>query len=225
MKNKVISMEEVMTHIHSGMSIMVGGFGATGSPNNIIKAISESDVDDLEIIADDLGPSNRGYQQGLGLLVEKHKVSRGKITFIGTNAEALKQNVEGEIDIEFVPQGTLLERIHAGGAGLGGFFTPTGAGTLVAEGKETRIIDGKEYVFEKPLTAELAILKAYRADTFGNAQFMYTAGNYNSVMAMAAETTILEVEELVEPGEIEPHFVHLPGVFVDHIVVGEEIVV
>lgn len=225
MKNKVIGMEEAVSFIHSGMTIMVGGFAAIGSPNHIIKAISETDINDLEIIADDFGPANRGFQQGLGKLIENHQVSRGKVTFVGTNPEALRQKNDGEIELEFVPQGTFAERIRAGGAGIGGFYTPTGVGTLIAEGKETRVIDGREYLFEKPLTAELALIKAYKADTFGNAQMLYTARNFNLIMAMAAETTILEVEELVDVGALDPSRIDIPGVFIDHIVVGKEVVV
>jgi len=125
--------------------------------------------------------------------------------------------------MEFVPQGTLVERIHAGGAGLGGFYTPTGVGTEVAEGKETRVIDGKTYILEKPLTADVALVKAFRADPMGNAQFLFTGSNFNLHMAMAAKTTILEVEELVNVGDLDPSFIHLPGIFVDHIVVAKDV--
>lgn len=225
MIDKVISIEESMKYIKDGMTLMIGGFAAIGVPANLVKALAKSGKGNFTVIADDLSPINRGYFQGASMLVENKQVKNAVLSFIGTNPHVGQQYINGEMQIEFVPQGTLAERIRAGGVGLGGFYTPTGVGTVVAEGKETKVIDGKEYLLEKPLHAEVALIKAARADRFGNATFLYTASNFNPYMAMAADTVILEAEEIVEVGELDPSEVQLPGIFVDHVVLGKEVLI
>lgn len=220
--DKVINIESAVKMIPDGCTLMVGGFGQGGSPRNLITAIARAGIRDLHTISDDLGVTTRGFKQTLSILVENGQISSAKCCFIGQNPSAGKKYIEGKIDIEFIPIGTMAERIRAGGSGIGGFYTKTGVGTIVAEGKEERIIDGQKYIFEKPLRADLAIIKAFRADRYGNAVFKFTAQNYNTIMATAADTVILETEELVEPGEIKPDSVQLPGIFVDYVVCGKE---
>lgn len=225
MIDKVISIEESMQYIEDGMTLMIGGFASVGVPANLVRALAESGKGNFTVIADDLSPINRGYFQGASMLVENKQVKNAVLSFIGTNPHVGEQYIKGEMQIEFVPQGTLAERIRAGGVGMGGFYTPTGAGTAAAEGKETKIINGREYVLELPLHADVALVKVQKADRFGNATFLYTASNFNPYMAMAADTVILEAEEIVEAGEIDPSDVQLPGIFVDYIVLGEEVLI
>ena len=223
--NKVTTVQEAAKLVKTGMTVMVGGFGGIGTPNHLIEEICNSDTDQLEIIADDFSPNHLGpYTMGLARFLKTGTANRGKMTFLGTNSDALRMLQTGELTIEYIPQGTFIERIHAGGTGLGGFYTPTGVGTEVAEGKETRVINGREYLFEEPLTADVALLKVWRADTMGNCQMLYTAKTFNLEMAMASETVIVEAEEIVEPGELDPSFIHIPGVFVDYIVDGKEVI-
>ena len=223
MKNKVVTMQEALGHIESGMDVMLGGFAGVGAPTNLVWELSKLPVKDLGIIADDFGPCDRGFDQNANCLLNNHMVSRGKVSFLGTSPKAVQQGQEGLIDYEFIPMGTFAERIRAAGAGLGGFYTPVGVGTLVAEGKETRVIDGREYILEKPIRADVALVKAFRADTFGNGQCLYTALNFNLAMAMAADLVIMEVEEVVELGAIDPNMVDIPGVFVDYVVEAKEV--
>ena len=223
--NKVINLSDVSQYVKSGMTVMIGGFANHGAPNHLVHALCDAGIKDLTVIADDPSEQNHNCDEGLTVLLQHHILKKAIMSFIGTSKLAIQQVLDGEFEMEFVPQGTLVERIHAGGAGLGGFFTPTGVGTEVAEGKETKVIDGRTYIFEKPLKADVALVKAYRADPMGNAQFLYTGSNFNLHMAMAAKTTILEVEELVNIGDIDPSFVHLPGVFVDKIVVAKEVLI
>ncbi len=173
-------------------------------------------------MSDDLGLTFRGFDQTLSILVERGQIADAKCCFIGQNPTAGKKFMAGEIPMEFIPIGTFAERIRAGGCGIGGFYTRTGVGTIVEEGKETKIIDGVKYILEKPLRADVAFVKAWKADYMGNAVFKYTAQNYNTVMATAADLVILEAEEVVPPGEIEPDRVQLPGVFVDYVVQADE---
>lgn len=225
MIDKVINMEEALQYIKDGMTLMIGGFAAVGVPGNLVKALAESGKGNFTVIADDLSPINRGYLQGAAQLVENKQVKNAVLSFIGTNPHVGQQCIDGEMKIEFVPQGTLAERIRAGGVGLGGFYTPTGVGTLAAEGKETKIINGREYLLEMPLYADVALIKAAKADKFGNATFLYTASNFNPYMAMAADIVLLEVEEIVETGEIDPSDVQLPGIFVDHVILAKEVLI
>ena len=222
-KSKVIDMQTAIGKIPSGSTVMIGGFTNFGGPNNLINAIAESDIENLTTISEDLGWSGPAFNQGISFLMEKGKVSGVITSFIGRNKIANELIAAGKVQLTLVPQGTLIERIRSAGAGIGGFYTPTGVGTVVQEGKEIKEIDGKTYLLELPLRADVALIKAHTADTMGNAIFRYTGANYNPAMATAADLVILETENLVEPGVIEPDRFHLPGVFVDYIVHAEEV--
>lgn len=218
MIDKRISLEEAVRHVNSGDRLMIAGFGQAGSPRHLIKALAESDVTDLHTISDDVGVTEHGFNQTISQLVINKQIKKATCCFIGQNPAAGKQFIEGTLDLEFVPIGTFAERVRAGGAGIGGFYTKTGVGTVIEEGKETKIIDGEKYLLELPLRADVAFLHAWKADKMGNAVFKYTAENYNPIMAMAADLVILEAEHIVEVGELEPDSVRLPGVFVDYVV-------
>jgi 3-oxoacid CoA-transferase subunit A len=196
---------------------MMGGFGVCGLPENLIAALHARGTRDLTIISNNAGVD--GF--GAGVLLNAHRVRKMISTYVGENKEFERQYLGGEIEVELVPQGTFSERMRAGGAGIGGFFTPTGVGTLVAEGKEVRVIDGKSYVLEAPLHADFAFVRAWKGDRDGNLVYRRTARNFNPVMATAARVTIAEVEHLVEPGEIDPDHVVTPGIFVQHVLKGE----
>jgi len=212
--NKVVSSAaEAVAGIPDGATLMVGGFGLCGIPVNLIEALRGQGTRDLTIISNNAGIDDFG----LGILLRSRQVRRMISTYVGENKEFERQFLAGELEVELIPQGTLSERIRAGGAGIGGFYTPTGYGTLVAEGKETREIDGRHYVLERPLTADYALIKAHRGDRAGNLTYRRTARNFNPMMATAAKVTIAEVEELVEPGAIDPDIVVTPGIFVDRI--------
>jgi len=215
--NKVLaSADEAVARIPEGATIMMGGFGLCGIPENLIAALRARGTRGLTVISNNAGVDDFG----IGVLLRARQVRKMIATYVGENKEFERQFLTGEIEVELVPQGTFAERIRAGGAGIGGFFTPTGHGTLVAELKETRNIRGKPYVLEQPLTADFAFVKAWRGDRAGNLVFRRTARNFNPVMATAAEVTIAEVEHLVEPGEIDPDHVVTPGIFVRHILQG-----
>jgi len=216
---KVVSdAREALADLQDGASIMAGGFGLCGNAENCISELARKRVGDLTIISNNCG--NAG--QGLAILLKQRQVSRVVGSYIGGNPDLQEQMLAGELDVELTPQGTMVERIRAGGAGLGGFFTPTGVGTLVAEGKEEREIDGRRYILEAPLHADYAIIRAHRGDAYGNVRFYGTARNFSPLMAMAATTTVVEVDELVEIGEIGPDDIHLPGVFVQRIFQGTD---
>jgi len=191
---------------------MMGGFGLCGIPERLIEALRERGTKGLTIISNNAGVDDFG----IGILLKSRQVRKMISTYVGENKEFERQCMTGELELELVPQGTFAERIRAGGAGIGGFFTPTGYGTIVAEGKETRIIDGRSYVLERPLKADVAFVKAYRGDWLGNLVYRKTARNFNPVMATAAKVTIAEVEELVEPGMLGPDEIVTPGIFVTH---------
>jgi len=215
--NKVLaSAAEAVARIPDGATIMMGGFGLCGIPENLIAALRERATKGLTVISNNAGVDDFG----IGVLLRTRQVRKMISTYVGENKEFERQFLAGELEVELVPQGTFAERIRAGGAGIGGFFTPTGVGTLAAEGKETRVIDGKEHVLEGPLVADFAFVKAWKGDTAGNLVYRRTARNFNPVMATAARTTIAEVEHLVEPGEIDPDHVHTPGIFVELILQG-----
>ena len=217
--NKVFeSAAAAIADMPSGVSIMSGGFGLCGNPENLIKAIHSKGVNDLTIISNNCGTD----WQGLGVLLQNKQVKRMVSSYVGENKEFERQFLSGELQVDLVPQGTLAERIRAGGAGIGGFFTPTGYGTKVAEGKETRQINGKWYVFEEPLVADYAIVRAYKGDTMGNLVFRKTARNFSPMMCTAGRITIAEVEHLVEPGEIDPDMVPISGIYVQRVVQGRE---
>jgi 3-oxoacid CoA-transferase subunit A len=203
--------------IKDGSTIMMGGFGLCGIPENLILALRDLGYKDLIVISNNAGVDDFG----LGLLLQTRQVKKMVSTYVGENAIFERQFLDGILEVEFVPQGTFSERVRAGGAGIAGFFTPTGAGTVIAEGKETRIINGKEYVLEKPLTAEFAFVKAYKGDKLGNLVYRMSARNFNPMMATAAKVTIAEVEHLVEPGELDPHSIHTPGIYVKYIFQGK----
>jgi 3-oxoacid CoA-transferase subunit A len=200
--------------LKDGMTIMSGGFGLCGIPATLIEAVKASGVKDLTIISNNAGIDGAG----LGLLLETRQVKKMISSYVGENATFAKQYLAGELDIEFNPQGTLAERIRAGGAGVPAFFTATGYGTQIAEGKETREFDGRHYVMERGLFADLAIIHAWKSDSEGNLIYRKTARNFNPIMATAAKVTVVEVEELVDAGAIDPDHIITPGIFVKRIV-------
>jgi 3-oxoacid CoA-transferase subunit A len=200
--------------LRDGMTIMAGGFGLCGIPETLIAAIRDSGVRGLTVISNNAGIDGIG----LGLLLESRQISKMISSYVGENKLFADLYLKGELELEFNPQGTLAERIRAGGAGIPAFFTKTGVGTLIAEGKETRDFDGETYVMERGLVADLAIVHAWKADGEGNLVYRKTARNFNPVMATAGRVTIAEVEHLVEPGEIDPDHMHTPGIFIQRIV-------
>src|SRR5207253_1595330 len=215
--NKVLAgASDAVAHIPDGATIMMGGFGLCGIPETLIAALRARGTKNLTVISNNAGIDDFG----IGVLLRTRQVRKMVSTYVGENKEFERQFLAKELDVELVPQGTFAERIRAGGAGIGGFFTPTGYGTLVADGKETRTIDGKPYVLEQPLTADFAFVKAWKGDRVGNLVYRKTARNFNPVMATAARITIAEVEQLVEPGTIDPDHVVTPGIFVKHIFQG-----
>lgn len=216
--NKVLTTAaEAVAMVPDGATIMMGGFGVCGLPENLIDALHDRGTRDLTLISNNAGLD--GF--GIGRLLAEHQVRKMISSYVGENKIFERQFLNGEIEVDLVPQGTLSERIRAGGAGIGGFFTPTGYGTVVAEGKETRVIDGKPYVLEFPLKADFAFVRAWKGDRHGNLVYRKTARNFNPIMAAAARVTIAEVEHLVEPGEIDPDHVVTPGIFVRYILKGE----
>jgi len=200
--------------LHDGMTIMAGGFGLCGIPAALIEAIRDSGVKNLTVISNNAGID----EAGLGILLQTRQIKKMISSYVGENATFAKQFLAGELEIEFNPQGTLEERIRAGGAGIPAFFTATGYGTNIAEGKETREFDGKHYVMERGLFADLAIVHAWKGDTEGNLVYRKTARNFNPIMATAAKITIAEVEHLVEPGTLDADHIVTPGIFVKRIV-------
>jgi 3-oxoacid CoA-transferase subunit A len=206
--------EALAGHLHDGMTIMAGGFGLCGIPEALIAAIRDSGVKDLTVISNNAGIDG----VGLGTLLETRQIRKMISSYVGENATFAKQYLSGELEIEFNPQGTLAERIRAGGAGIPAFFTATGYGTQIAEGKETREFNGRHYVMERGLVADLAIVHAWKGDTEGNLVYRKTARNFNPMMATAAKFTVAEVEHLVEPGEIDPDHIITPGIFVKRMV-------
>jgi len=215
--NKVFaSADEAVADIHDGATIMVGGFGLCGIPENLIRALVNKGVKDLNTISNNVGVD----EFGLGLMLYAGQIRSHKGSYVGENKLLEEMVLTGKIDLELIPQGTFAERIRAGGAGIPAFFTPTGFGTVVAEGKETREFDGRPYVMERALKADFALVKAWKGDKWGNLVYRKTARNFNPMMATAAKVTIAEVEHLVEPGEIDGDLVHTPGVYVKRIIQG-----
>ena len=215
--NKVVaSADAAVAGVPDGATVMSGGFGLCGNPENLIAALAKKGVKNLTLISNNCGTND----YGLGVLLKARQVRKMVASYVGENKEFERQLLAGEIEVELNPQGTLAERIRAAGCGIGGFFTPTGVGTKIAEGKETRTIEGKEYVLEKPLHADFAIIRAWKADRWGNCLFRETARNFSPLMAMAAKTTIVECENLVEVGEIDPDQIHLPSIFVQTVLKG-----
>jgi 3-oxoacid CoA-transferase subunit A len=200
-----------------GMTVLAGGFGLCGIPEHLIAALRDLGVKQLTVISNNAGID----ELGLGLLLKTRQIRKMISSYVGENKEFERQYLQGELEIEFNPQGTLAERIRAGGAGIYGFYTRTGAGTQVAQGKETRVVDGDVYVLETGLTADLAIVKAWKGDREGNLIYRKTARNFNPVMATAGRITVAEVEQLVEVGALDPDQIHTPGIFVQRIVQGQ----
>jgi 3-oxoacid CoA-transferase subunit A len=216
--NKVVAgAEEAIQDVFDGATIMVGGFGLCGMPENLIRALARKGVKNLTTISNNAGVD--GF--GMGLLLANGQIRRHIGTYVGENKLLETMVLNGTVHLDLVPQGTFSERIRAGGAGIPAFFTPTGVGTIVAEGKETREFDGRQYVMERALKADFAFVKAWKGDKWGNLVYRKTARNFNPMMATAAKVTIAEVEHLVEVGELEPDMVHTPSVFVNRIFQGE----
>lgn len=215
--NKIVAnAEEAIQDIQSGMTLMVGGFGLCGIPENCIRALMNSSLKNLTCISNNAGVDNFG----LGLLLKNRQIKKMISSYVGENEEFERQMLSGELEVDLIPQGSLAERCRAGGAGIPAFFTPAGYGTEIAAHKESRIFNGKPHILETALTADFALVKAWKGDRFGNLIYKGTALNFNHVMAMAGKITIAEVEELVEPGELDPNFIHTPGVFVQRIFQG-----
>ena len=202
--------------LFDGMTIMSGGFGLCGLPENLILSLKDSGVQNLTVISNNAGTE----QHGLGLLLETRQIKKAISSYVGENKLFEKQYLSGEIELEFNPQGTLAERIRAGGAGIPAFYTATGVGTVVEEGKEMKVFKDREYIMETGLVADLAIIKAWKGDTAGNLIYRKTARNFNPVMATAGKVTVAEVEELLDEGEIESDLIHTPGIYVQRIMKG-----
>ncbi|SUX72655.1 acetyl-CoA:acetoacetyl-CoA transferase subunit alpha [Citrobacter freundii] len=218
MKTKLITLQDAAGFFRDGMTIMVGGFMGVGTPPRLIEALLESGVRDLTLIANDTA----FVDTGIGPLIVNGRVSKVIASHIGTNPETGRRMIAGEMDVQLVPQGTLIEQIRCGGAGLGGFLTPTGVGTIVEEGKQTMTLEGKTWLLERPLRADLALIRAYRSDRLGNLTYQLSARNFNPLIALAADITLVEPDEMVETGELQPDQIVTPGAVIDHIVIPQE---
>lgn len=215
--NKVVrNADEAVSDIHDGAVVMSGGFGLCGNPESLIAALHRKGTKHLTLISNNCGTTDLG----LGVLLKAKQVRKMVASYVGENKEFERQFLSGELEVELNPQGTLAERIRAGGAGLGAFYTPTGVGTLVAEGKEIRVIEGREYVLEKPLKADFALVRAWKGDRWGNLIFRETARNFSPLMCTAARVTLAEVEHLVDVGELEPDQIHVPSIYVQRVIQG-----
>ncbi|MDG1724116.1 MAG: CoA transferase subunit A [Bacteroidia bacterium] len=215
--NKVVkNADEAIYGIQDGMTIMLGGFGLCGIPENSISSIVKEGIKDLTCISNNAGVDDFG----IGLMLQAKLVKKMISSYVGENAEFERQLLSGELEVELLPQGTLAERCRAAGSGIPAFYTPAGYGTEIAEGKEIREFEGKQFIMEKAFESDFAIVKAWKGDTDGNLIFKSTARNFNPMMAMAGKITIAEVEELVEPGELDPNFIHTPSIFVNRIFQG-----
>ncbi len=220
MRSKTARPEDLVSRVGDGATIMMGGFGVCGIPENLVRLLAEQGTKDLTIVSNNAGVADFG----IGILVNKGLVKKMISTYVGENPNLERAMIAGTIDVQLVPQGTFAERIRAQGAGIAGFYTPTGAGTVVADGKETRELDGRTVLLERPLRADFAFVKAWKGDTAGNLVYRRTARNFNPLMAAAADATFAEVEELVEPGALDPDLVATPGIFVDAIFQGRDYV-
>jgi len=217
--NKLVeSADAAVADIPDGATIMVGGFGLCGNPENLITALHRKGVKDLTLISNNCGTTDLG----LGVLLKARQIRKIVASYVGENKEFERQYLSGELEVDLVPQGTLAERIRAGGAGIGGFYTATGVGTKVAEGKETRVIAGREYLLELPLRADFALVWAWKADTWGNLVYRKTTRQFGPMMCAAARVTIAEVPTVVGPGELDPDQVHTPGIYVKRLVKGQD---
>jgi 3-oxoacid CoA-transferase subunit A len=216
MNKTVASAAEAIQGIQDDMTIMLGGFGLCGIPENCIQALVELGVKNLTCISNNAGVDDFG----LGLLLQKRQIKKMISSYVGENDEFERQMLSGELEVDLIPQGSLASRCQAGGSGVPAFYTPAGYGTEVAAGKEVRYFDGKPHILESALTADFAIVKAWKGDRFGNLMYKGTARNFNPVMAMAGKITIAEVEQLVEPEDLDPNFIHTPGIFIQRIFQG-----
>lgn len=216
MNKTVANAQAAIAGIKDNMTLMVGGFGLCGIPENCITALVDSGVTGLTCISNNAGVDDFG----LGLLLQKKQIKKMISSYVGENDEFERQMLSGELEVDLIPQGSLAARCYAGGAGIPAFFTPAGYGTEVGEGKEVREYNGKPHILEAALTADFALVKAWKGDRLGNLVYKGTAQNFNHAMAMAGKITVVEVEELVEPGELDPNFIHTPGIFVQRIFQG-----
>ncbi|MBM7652219.1 CoA transferase subunit A [Neobacillus cucumis] len=217
MKKIFTSFEEAVNEIKDGMTLMVGGFGLVGIPENLILALCKKNTKDLTVISNNCGVDD----WGLGILLKNNQIKKMISSYVGENKEFERQVLSGELEVQLVPQGTLAEKIRAGGAGIPAFYTPAGVGTPIAEGRETREFNSKEYLLEEALTADFSLIKAWKADKLGNLVYRQTAQNFNPMMAAAGKVTIAEVEEIVEVGELLPNEIHTPGIYVQGLIVGK----
>lgn len=216
MINKVVaSADEAVRDVPDGAVLVVGGFGLCGIPENLIAALVRKNVRNLTAVSNNCGVDD----WGLGLMLRNKQIRKMMSSYVGENAEFERQFISGELEVELVPQGTLAERMRAGGAGIPAFYTPAGAGTLVAEGKETRSFDGREYLLERGIVGDFSMVAAWKGDRYGNLVYRKAARNFNPMAATAGKISIAEVEELVEPGQLDPECVHTPGVFIHRVVV------
>lgn len=214
MKTKLLTLQDATHFFRDGMTIMVGGFMGVGTPPRLVEALLESGVRDLTLIANDTA----FVDTGIGPLIVNGRVSKVIASHIGTNPETGRRMIAGEMEVQLVPQGTLIEQIRCGGAGLGGFLTPTGVGTIVEDGKQTLTLDGKTWLLERPLRADLALIRAHRADMLGNLTYQLSARNFNPLIALAADLTLVEPDEMVEIGELLPDQIITPGAVIDYII-------
>lgn len=216
--NKVVpSCADALKDLKDGMTILAGGFGLCGIPEGCIEQIKKMKTKDLTIVSNNCGVDDFG----LGILLKDRQIKKMVSSYVGENAEFEKQFLSGELELEFTPQGTLAEKMRAGGAGIPAFFTATGYGTVIGEGKEVREFNDRKYILEESITGDYAIVKGWKADRFGNVIYRHTAQNFNPMAATAGKITIVEVEELVEPGELDPAHIHTPSIYVDYVVMGE----
>lgn len=220
MNKTVKNAKEAIEGIRDNMTVMFGGFGLCGIPENTILELSKTNIKGLVCISNNCGVDDFG----LGLMLNRHQIRKMVSSYVGENAEFERQMLSGELEVELLPQGTLAERVRAGGAGIPAFYVPAGYGTEVGIGKESREFNGKMHLLEHALTADFAVVKAWKGDTAGNLIYKYTANNFNNMMAMAGKITIAEVEELVPEGELDPNFIHTPGIFVQRIFQGVDYV-
>jgi len=215
--NKVVnSYEEALAGLEDNMTIIAGGFGLCGIPENLIAEIKRKGTNGLTVVSNNCGVD--GF--GLGILLPDRQIKKIVASYVGENAEFERQMMAGELEVELTPQGTLAEKMRAGGAGIPAFFTATGVGTAVADGKEERQFNGRDYIMEEAITGDFAIVKAWKADTYGNLVFRKTARNFNPIAATAGKITVVEVEEIVEPGELNPDEIHTPGIYVNRVILG-----
>lgn len=217
MKTIFNSFEESVSAIKDGVTLMVGGFGLVGIPENLIIGLRQANVKDLTVISNNCGVD----VWGLGLLLQNKQIKKMISSYVGENKEFERQVLSGELEVQLVPQGSLAEKIRAGGAGIPAFYTPAGVGTPIAEGRETREFNGKEYLLEEGLTADFSLVKAWKADKLGNLVYRQTAQNFNPIMAAAGKYTIAEVEEIVEVGELDPNEIHTPSIYIQGLIVGK----